>query len=57
MKFWTKWNRKMGGRSFNITSGALVDTLLFRTPNFVLAETTINQKFLQKLKGYSILTT
>ena len=28
LKDWTKWNRKMGGRSFNITSGAFGDTLL-----------------------------
>ena len=28
MKYWTKWNRKMGGRSFNITSGAFKDTLV-----------------------------
>ena len=29
LKDWTKWNRKMGGRSFNITSGAFLDTLLW----------------------------
>ena len=28
LKDWTKWNRKMGGRSFNITSGAFKDTLM-----------------------------
>ena len=28
MKDWTKWNRKMGGRSFSITSGAFKDTLV-----------------------------
>ena len=27
LKDWTKWNRKMGGRSFNITSGAFMETL------------------------------
>ena len=27
LKDLTKWNRKMGGRSFNITSGAFWDTL------------------------------
>ena len=26
LKDWTKWNRKMGVRSFNITSGAFGDT-------------------------------
>ena len=30
LKDWTKWNRKMGGKSFNITSGAFKDTLLSR---------------------------
>ena len=25
---WNKWNRKMGGKSFNITCGAFGDTLL-----------------------------
>ena len=28
----TKWNRKMGGRSFIITSGAFEGTLLYMTP-------------------------
>ena len=27
MKDWNKWNRKMGGRRFNITSAAFGDTL------------------------------
>ena len=31
LKDWTKWNRKMGGRSFNITSGAFGDTLMYST--------------------------
>ena len=29
LKDWTKWNKKMGGRSCFITSGALGDTLLY----------------------------
>ena len=29
LKDWTKWNRKMGDISFNITSGAFGDTLLY----------------------------
>ena len=29
LKDWTKWNRKLGGRSFNITSIAFKDTLLY----------------------------
>ena len=28
LKKWTKWNRKMGGRSFYIPSGAFGDTLM-----------------------------
>ena len=28
LKGWTEWNRKMGGRSFIVTSGAFGDTLL-----------------------------
>ena len=28
MKDYTKWNRKMGGRCFDITSGAFGDTLV-----------------------------
>ena len=31
-KDWTKWNRKMGGRSFIVTSGAFKDTLLYARP-------------------------
>ena len=30
LKDWTKWNSKVGGRSFHITSGAFKDTLLCR---------------------------
>ena len=30
LKDWTKWNRKMGGRSFYIQRGAFGDTLLCR---------------------------
>ena len=28
-KDWTKWNRQMGGRSLNITSGAFGDFVLY----------------------------
>ena len=31
LKDWTKWNRKMGGRSFYIPSGAFGDTLVHCT--------------------------
>ena len=33
LKDWTKWNKKMGGRSFFITSGAYWDTLLWGSSN------------------------
>ena len=29
-KYWTKRNRKMGGRSFNVISGAFGGTLIYR---------------------------
>ena len=31
LKDWTKWNRKIGGRNFHITSGALWGTLKHRS--------------------------
>ena len=44
LKDWTKWNRKMGGRSFNITSGAFGDTLQYRVPqSLVLGQNRLSQ--------------